>query len=88
MMEQPSAFLTEPEGYADAMFGDAVRVVVLRGRAAVYDSWDAAEPEVQIRDRIEVTRPDGSIECYEAFANLMDAIVGSPGWHPIPHDCH
>lgn len=69
------------------MFEDAVRVVVVHGQwAAVYDSWEAAAPDVQIRDRIEVTQPDGSVECYEAVADVMDSIVGSPGWHPIRRD--
>ena len=71
------------------MFEDAVRVVVVHGHwAAVYDSWEAAIADVQIRDRIEVTVPDGSVECYEAVANVVDApSFGDPGWSPIRRDC-
>jgi hypothetical protein len=71
------------------MFEDAVRVVIVRGQwAAVYDSWGLAKPDVEVRDRLEVMRPDGSLECYEAVATVMDSIAGGPGWHPVRRQCY
>jgi hypothetical protein len=62
------------------VFEDAVRVVVVHGQ------WAAVS--VQVRDRIEVTMPDGSVECYEAVANVVNApSFGDPGWSPIRRDC-